>query len=853
MMRAMLSGAMRQTSALLSRVPTWRTVAGKVLLALYLLPLAPAHGQIIGMTALDQIGNGANRGWIDVDGDGRDDFCVPSGTTLYCQLSKQGQFEAWTKTSVFGTESGFMNGRYQWADINGDGFVDLCATKHLGGSSVYSMRIVCRAGPGFGSTILSRDYVTSGETGDGNNSPIVFVPGIGDNWSTVVPRWGDVNGDGLQDFCYFYLLSGAVTGNEFRCELGKLTGSTFTLEAVSTAWTMTGVQLSQESGWPQGFYDFNGDGMADYCRIVPNTNPNCILGGASGFMGHLQAPAAMAMPIKEGSAFIDANSDGKTDFCRLDNYNGNRLRCTLSNGVKWEWSNSLNNGRDALDRVSQPLSDMGHQYARWWADVNGDGYPDFCRGQGSVDPVGTGDKNITSNVLCRLGRGDYGDGTGYTLAFAESDITLSAVNLGRGDGGRNFCDPHGNGLQTLCRVTTSYAPGEEECFEQGDTGVPFCYTLPVGTKGLLAGLSDDQQAQPAQLSSFSDGVGAETRVTYMNLTSPEVYSRSNTTTNTNLRALLTVPRSSVVFETRAWEQTGDDTGRPLTGHARYMYRDLRVDPKAGSRGFRERWIFHEGLNTLEHVMFFQALGPTVDATSVLDDPREVGAVLCQERFVVQNGLIPTEPPPPAESPGDAVLSGRASMVRKVMKKALSASVVSTPSGGVPTGSCGLPSSDPSSATPFVLVQNTTNQLSNTTPNNPRYRFTGSTVVNSWDWDGQTLVRLPDSTTTTTMDDMGNVTLLQQNTHDLDNGLQWAKTTTSTYLAHDFDNWILGRLKTTKVVASAPTVAQQAAAYPRNVGNAGDPNAAAMSPAQPVPTPIPPAALAAILQLLLGDD
>jgi len=818
----------------------------RCLACLALLASATTWAQQLRTEPIDGMGKAWTRAWVDADGDGRDDFCFLWGDwdkDLRCYLNKSTGMVTQNYMNLWQGQGANENGTVRWADVNGDGFVDVCRAVALP-----SQRLVCRFGPTFTAgvevpwTIASSTQNCTGSGIDQYCDPPIFNPGIAsvDFYPGSFPSGGelvdfhlaDVDGDGIPDLCYPYRPTETVV--DMRCRIAVVGAGrmTVTYQPESAAWTRANVAMGADQ-WPEGFYDFDGDGRADFCRVLPGGVLRCTLASATGFVQtEVSTAAAVSVPYREGAAFVDINGDGKVDFCRLNGTAGAYyIRCTLSNGVSWEYSIGVSGNSREL--VSPTFADPGNQYSRWWVDINGDGFPDFCRLAVSPDPIGNWTSDVTGNLLCRLSRGD-GDAATSKVAFGYSDVSVNGINLGRADGGRAFCDATGTGIQTLCRATFRQQASGQACYTNWDTGEQTCYPTYADMHGYWTGYNDTLvQARQPLLNSYSDNVGAETRITYMPLASPEVYSRSNTTSNTDARILLMQPRSPVVYETRAW--TTDATPVTLTGNARYLYKDLRTDVLTGSRGFRERWIYNEGANMVDHVVYYQALGPGVDANSTLNDLREVGMAKCQEKYAVVGGLIPV----PANQPNGPVLSER--------MRALSALRVRLPaiSAGAP---CSLPDQNPTTDYPFVLLQATNNTPGLTTPNNPRFKFVASSSVKSWDWNGSTRLALPISSTTSTMDDVGNVLTLVQSTRDSANR-EWRKTTTNVYGQDNRTNWLLGRLTRSQVDAVTPTAAVQIAA---NGSSVGPPGAERMSPATPVPQPLSPAALAAILQLLLDD-
>jgi hypothetical protein len=827
----------------------------KWLVCFALLASTSVWSQYLRNETIDSTGKGWTRAWVDADGDGRDDFCFLFGDwdkDLRCYLNKATGTVPQDYTNLWeGQGSGEGAGFVRWNDLNGDGYADICRVTRSP-----SPRLTCRLGPNFATPLDILYTLTDGPSCESNE----YQPGvayfetewpagrgpIGCHGFNIKPpdvHFADVTGDGIPDFCYVYQ---TYTGSgiskwttvsfekTMRCRIATVgpNRSTVSYGPETSPWISPALAMGMND-YPQGFYDFNGDGRADYCRVLTGGSLRCTIASGTGFASEAGTPVGLGSFLAEGSAFVDANGDGNVDFCRIDGPStAHELRCTLSNGVGWEYGT----GPDAASRqiTSPVLDEVGHKFYRWWVDINADGLPDFCRLAASPEPLGSGTSDVSGTLRCTLGRGG-GDSSTSKIAFSYSDVIVSDLNLGRADGGRGFCDALGTGIQTFCRATRRAAATGQQCSTNWESGQEYCYETYADMHGYYAGYTESMvQARQSLLTAYSDGVGAETRLTYLPLTSAEVYSRSNTTSNTDSRILLMQPRSPVVYETRAW--TVDSTPTTLTGNARYLYKDLRTDIWSGSRGFRERWIYNEGSNTVDHVVYHQGLGPPSDANSVKNDLREVGIAKCQEKYAVVGGLIPV----PQNLPNRPEVNER---IRRL--SALREKIPSTSAGVL----CSLPDTNPSNDYPFVLLQVTRNTTAVTEPENPRTKFVGNASVKSWDWNGSTRVPLPDSETTTRMDDVGNVLSLVQVTKDSANR-EWRKTTTNTYGADDRAKWFLGRLTRSEVRTLTPTAAAQLAANGSSAGTSA--NADRMSPTTPVSTPIHPAALAAILQLLLDD-
>lgn len=734
----------------------------RLLIVLMACTAWPALAQMLRHEGVSEPGIGWSRGWVDANGDGKDDFCLLTGVNaeyLDCYLSDGSAFAV--KRHTLG--SGKAINTVRWSDVNGDGTTDFCRLDPAG-----SLR--CWLGPDFGTSVSTPVPMYSDTRACPDCDP-VLSPGLLDYTS----EWwlADVDGDGRADLCYAHTYPGGIT-KDLRCQLATDTG----FVPPASAWVRPSVDMGA-GDWPRGFHDVNGDGFADFCRVL-GSQVGCVPGGATGFAAAELRSPTLAMPNKEGAAFVDLNGDGNTDFCRLlGSGSGVTLSCLISNGLGWE----------AQERTSPPLSAAGDPDKRWWVDINGDGLPDYCRGSGGT-------------LSCRLGRGDGDLNSAY--AFGFSDVSLpnssgpadlaASVDFGVGDGGRAMCDAAGTGVQTLCRMTYNVATTGQACWE-GENGQR-CVPLVTASYRLIAGLTDTTpQATPSLMTAYSDGAGAETRISYLPMSNRLVYTRS--AGSSYPRRISVQARTPLVFETQAF-QAGTLT--TLTGNARYFYKDLRTDAWAGSRGFRERWVFTEGSNTLDHVVQFQGLGPAVDASSLLDDRREIGLQKMQERFAVANGFLPDATNVDPNASGQS--TPRQVWLKAVTDKAMSA--------GALTGGAA-----PSTQSPFVLLQRTTHTLADTQPANPRLRHLGTASTQRWDWSGSAAVAMPGGTSTTVMDDVGNVKSLVQTTTW--GGKTWRKTTTNTYGQDNRSTWLLGRLTLSSVVSEAPSADEQLAALPVSAG------------------------------------
>jgi hypothetical protein len=283
------------------------------------------------------------RAWTDVDGDKKADYCRVTGSTNYgeqtirCTLSQGTSFgqEITAKLDV-----GFKSGRF-WADFNGDGLSDYC---RVIGSETGQGKVRCAlsTGSGFSTEIESPPL------------DVGFSQGRG---------FADVNGDRKADYCR--VIDANVGSGKVRCTLSA--GDRFGSDIEATL----DVGFWEGRAWP----DANGDGMADFCRVVGANQQigsvSCRLSRGDSFGDEITSPSeevfkgGIDVGFKEGRAWADFNADGKADYCRI--VLDSRAECTLWPELR----------PDASVR-SLPL-DAGFYEGRAFVDANGDQRADYCR------------------------------------------------------------------------------------------------------------------------------------------------------------------------------------------------------------------------------------------------------------------------------------------------------------------------------------------------------------------------------------------------------------------------------------------------------------------------------------------
>ncbi|MGN9846940.1 FG-GAP repeat domain-containing protein [Nonomuraea sp. H19] len=249
------------------------------------------------------------------------------------------------------------------------------------------------------------------------------------DWGYAAGRaWADVNGDGKADYCR---VLGTRNHTSAYVACAPSTGSGFGADIMSSPidWGYTA-----NRAWA----DANGDGKADYCRRVGGTGDErvaCTVSTGTGF-GATFMSAALQWGHATGRAWADVNGDGKADYCRVHGTTNNsdaRVSCAPSTGSGF--------GAD----ISSTAIDWGFPADRTWTDANGDGKADYCRRVG-----GTSDQR----VACTFSTGS---------AFGATALS-SALDWGQ-PSGRAWADVNGDGKADYCRVrgTTNNSDARVSC------------------------------------------------------------------------------------------------------------------------------------------------------------------------------------------------------------------------------------------------------------------------------------------------------------------------------------------------------------------------------------------------------
>ena len=229
-------------------------------------------------------------------------------------------------------------------------------------------------------------------------APTALVDSFPDPGSAAGRAWCDFNGDKHLDLCRT-----TATAFEGGRAVGRLvvtlsSGDEFERRANGRTLQSDPVDPGYDEG--RGWVDFNGDGKADYCRVVGVVGSyglKCTFSNGTGFDKKelLMTGARFKPGDTVGRDWIDWDGDGLPDYVRALGPKG--LAVTF--GAKSDFGETVE---------SDSTLDAGAPDSRLWFDVDGDGRPDFIR------VVGNNRDLIAVTFSVGRERGLHGKGFGAT-------------------------------------------------------------------------------------------------------------------------------------------------------------------------------------------------------------------------------------------------------------------------------------------------------------------------------------------------------------------------------------------------------------------------------------------------------
>ncbi|MDO6708658.1 VCBS repeat-containing protein [Photobacterium sp. 1_MG-2023] len=285
--------------------------------------------------------------WLDVNNDGKTEYCSLSDSNLYCSNFSKGGV---TNFSIHIGSWGTDKDRRWWLDFNGDGRVDFCRSD--------GSLLRCSLNKD-GRSFYEKKFNIS-------------------NWGDIQRTWWtDIDGNGFQDYCR--AVSDAGHGGTLRCDLFNGDRIYATKDLHVDDWGY------DDRRW---WTDINGDGASDYCRAVgdksgANSRLRCSLGSV-GKVNDLKTGfevSGLDWGYSDKRWWVDFNKDGKQDYCRAVGSKPYTMLCTSMNG-----SNTGSN-------YSFVISDWGYTSKNWIVDINSDGNVEYCGHVGETS-------GLNSSIAC---------------------------------------------------------------------------------------------------------------------------------------------------------------------------------------------------------------------------------------------------------------------------------------------------------------------------------------------------------------------------------------------------------------------------------------------------------------------
>jgi YD repeat-containing protein len=391
----------------------------------------------------DQIA-GLEPNWVDINGDGRADFCRRHGIG---ELVEPGeglppQYLQWEIRCTLSTPNGWgaevkspagydVKGSTVWLDINGDGMADFCS--------------------------IDGCFIANGA---GFSVPFSHSPG------TSSREGVDLNGDGRTDMCTVptNLLTTPISGTA-ACAIsnGSGFGAAFNVGTYSD-WVKAG------GTWTQ----FSSEAAPSLCRVLADNSLGCRT-YRNGSLGTEVRSPVLDAGKEHSRAWVDVNGDGKSDFCRA---NVSAILCTLSTG----------SGFGTTISASASFTDpTPGKRSVFWGDMNGDGRADVCG-------IRTSSYNTSdAQVICH-----YSLGNSFSAAVSSGN-TGTYLNANW-----QVQDVTGDGKADYCYVTSIIGSGSVTCI-RGTSGM--ADHLATITDGLGASATLDYKPI-SDASVYGKGTGA---------------------------------------------------------------------------------------------------------------------------------------------------------------------------------------------------------------------------------------------------------------------------------------------------------------------------------------------------------
>jgi FlaG/FlaF family flagellin (archaellin) len=333
-----------------------------------------------------------------------------------------------------------------WVDFTGDGRADFCAA--------------------YGGNYLECSFVQYQGNGFTGSARVTNV----DEGYDAGRAWADVTGDHRADYCR------VIGGSNKVLQCNPSTGVQF-----GTAFTSGAIDPGYDAG--RAWADVNGDGMADYCRVVGlwSYQIRCTKSAGHSFGSEITSPT-LDPGYDQGRAWVDVTGDGRADYCRITGSGSKYLTCTIATST----------GFGAT--VTSSVIDPGYDDSRRWGDVNGDSRADYCRIVGNV-------LYSSTTLQCTLATA-----TGFGATFTSPTLDAGYSDSGywadfTGDGRDDYCRQVDNNVarctpsQGTYLDTVSYvgsAPGgyvETIGFVDMNLDGRADYCSTVGSNGLMCQLS----------------------------------------------------------------------------------------------------------------------------------------------------------------------------------------------------------------------------------------------------------------------------------------------------------------------------------------------------------------------------